>query len=305
MTTPDPIPIVDADAFREAMATTVDTLRVFSDAVRGVAPRHGHQPSATSRGMAEIAAEAHDYSKRSAWTTPITDTHTFGAMTLFAASDYVGTFAAAIDATPTPVYGHLAVARAALEACVVAAWLNDPDLGVPQRVKRGLCEQLYNADELVRLKFEADPKVRLDHWKGVATQFGWPVTWDRGKPVVDEERRPSIPAGIARLLGDDAEAQIGRVQWSYLSAVSHVTWYGLRQALSDPPTEQAVAAPSLVAVGTASSSVRAQAACILVGLRKAATSTFTLMGWADAEWEAARRRAEAHERALIAPAAGQ
>ena len=188
---------------------------------------------------------------------------------------------------------------------MVAAWLNDPDLGVPQRIKRGLCEQLYSATELVRLKFEADPKVRLDHWKAVAAQLGWSATQDQGKPVVDGERRPSIQSGIARLLGDDAEAQIGRVRWSYLSAVSHVTWYGLRQALSDPPTEQAVAAPSLVAVGTTSSSVRAQAACILVALRKAATSTFTLMGWADAEWEAACRRAAAHERALIAPAAGQ
>ena len=107
MTTPHPIPIVHAEAFREAMAATVDTLRVFSDAVRRVAPRHRHLPSATSRAMVEIAAEADDYSKRSVWSTPITDTHTFGAMTLLAASDYVGTFAAAIDATPTPVYGHL------------------------------------------------------------------------------------------------------------------------------------------------------------------------------------------------------
>ena len=45
-------------------------------------------------------------------------------------------------------------------------------------------------------------------------------------------RSLSVPSGIAELLAGDDEARIGQTQWSYLSSFSHVTWYGLRQAIT-------------------------------------------------------------------------
>ena len=42
-----------------------------------------------------------------------------------------------------------------------------------------------------------------------------------------------------------------------------------------------------------------QAACILRAFRVVATGRFALMGWADAEWDAARQAAEQHELALL------
>lgn len=299
MSTSDAPRVVDYAAFRECMAPTVETLRLFTQEVEDVPLRFGRLPSASSQAMAEIATEAKDFAKRTSWTTPITDTHSFGAMTLLAASDYVRTYADAIDADRTPVYGHLVVARSALEACVISAWLNEPAIQPAERVKRGLCEQLYNGMELVRLNIEDDARERVDTWKAVAAGFDWSVEKDRDKPVVDGVKRPSIPAGIAALLVNEPESRIGRVQWSYLSAVSHVTWYGLRQALPDQLEEQHLAGPPLAPVGTTSSSVTMQAVCVLIALRKTATSRFALMGWDDPKWRAACDRAKAHESALL------
>jgi hypothetical protein len=43
------------------------------------------------------------------------------------------------------MYGHLVLARSALEVSVVSKWLNDPDVAFDVRVKRGMAEQVYNA----------------------------------------------------------------------------------------------------------------------------------------------------------------
>src|ERR1700722_13437021 len=51
-----------------------------------------------------------------------------------------------------PQARQLVVARSVFDASVVAAWLNDPKADATDRVKRGLCEQLYSAMELVRLR---------------------------------------------------------------------------------------------------------------------------------------------------------
>jgi hypothetical protein len=174
-------------------------------------------------------------------------------MTLVAAADFARSFAVLLDADSTPVYGHMVVARSVLDTCVVAAWLNDPKVDATERVKRGLCEQLYSAMELVRVGLEDDAAERRDYWKARAAALGWTVK-PNTKPVIDGTSRPSVPSGIAELLVGDGEARIGKAQWSYLSAVSHGTWYGLRQAItSDAPTPGLDG--GLVAYGTTSSSV--------------------------------------------------
>lgn len=295
-----------SEAFRQALAPTIGAVRGLADAVSERAGQCGHHPSASSRAMEEIAAEATFAARSGGWNEPIRDTHTFGGMTLTAAADFARSFAVLIDADSTPVYGHLVVARSVLDACVVAAWLNDPKADVTERVKRGLCEQLYSAMELVRLRLEENgpqaPKrnaaERRDYWKARAAALGWTVKASSNKPVIDGTSRPSVPSGIAELLVGDGEARIGRTQWSYLSSVSHVTWYGLMQAITSPAPTPGLG-PGLVTYGTTSSSVRAQALCVLIALRKAADARFVLMGWADDDWRAACERAQAHELALM------
>jgi hypothetical protein len=289
------------DEFQATMAPTVAVLRGLCEAINTVAPRHGRLPSHDSKAMTELAAEAKDYST-GWWQRPVADTHSQGGMALFAATDFAMTFASCMSANPVPVYGHLVVARSCLEASVVAQWLNEPAIAPDERVRRGLCEQIYSALELKRLNSE-DAQVmsdRVDSWENEASHWGWAVSHARGKPAVDSTRRPSVPSAIDLLLmGQQREnPRLGQAQWSLLSAVSHVTWYGLAQSLAVASTETSFG-PPLVDIGTSSSSVRAQAVCVLKSVRAAASSRFELMGWADAEWCDAANRSEAHEVQLV------
>jgi hypothetical protein len=130
---------VGTQEFHRALTPMVDALTTLANAVDAVEPRHAHLPSEGSQAMRERAAEA-SYRERSSWQNPITDTHLFGGFTLRAAADYVRTFALAFTTATTPVYGHLVVARAALESSVVSEWLNEPDIAELERIRRGLCE---------------------------------------------------------------------------------------------------------------------------------------------------------------------
>jgi hypothetical protein len=76
-----------SDAFRHALAPTIGTVRDLADAVSERAGQCGHHPSASSRAMEEIAAEATFAARSGGWKEPIGDTHTFGGMTLTAAAD--------------------------------------------------------------------------------------------------------------------------------------------------------------------------------------------------------------------------
>jgi hypothetical protein len=73
------------------------------------------EPAAESVAMGEIAAEQ-NYRSRSAWEAPVADTHSFAVATLRASSDYVRGFAELFNADHLPLYAHLPLARAALEA---------------------------------------------------------------------------------------------------------------------------------------------------------------------------------------------
>jgi hypothetical protein len=287
------------DAFWEWMRPTVEALRAFTTAVDEVALRHASIPASDSQAMRELAAE-NDYRSQSSWQNPITDTHTFGAMTLRAVADNVSTFATAFSGEHPPLYGHLVVARSALEASVVSAWLNEPGIAYLDRIKRGMCERLYSANEVKKLWLTPDAAEKLAEIKANAANFGWDTRFGPGgKPVVDETKRPSVGDGITRLLVDDSQAQIGKLLWNRLSAVTHVTWWGLEWAIHLPEGELGNSGFTTVSVGADSTKVAIQALCILRALRLAASHRVTLMGWNDETWQADCRHAEEHERTLF------
>jgi len=287
--------------FREAMAPTVSVLTDLSTTAIEASARHGNLPSADSMAMRDLEVDEKTYGGRSSWDRPLADTQSLGAMTLVAAADYGHSYAELFSGSRTPVYGHLVVARAALEACVISAWLSDCEIDPTERVRRGLSELIYSAWEVHRLKVPefGDTEVSVRRWEEVARLFNWEVKPDRRAPVVDGTKRPLIPNGISRLLLDDREARLGRVQWSYLSAVVHVTWYGLSPGIIDPPQESAALGPSLAGVGTESRSVDAQSLCLIRALRRAGTIRMIYMGWIDEEWRRACELAERHERELL------
>jgi hypothetical protein len=288
---------VSGDAFRTALAPTRQALRDLCAAVTNVVTSRT-LPAADSRAMAELSAEPM-WAARSDWEHPISDTHTLGAMTLLACTDCARGFAQTIDADEASMYGHLVLARSALETAVICGWLNDPRIDTAERVRRGLCEQLYSAMEVQRLKIKDDAKVRVAEWKTIADSLDLTVDTRPGKPVISERTaRPSIPKGIDELVLGDGDWSLGRIQWSFLSAVSHGTWYGLMHAF------QTVADTSpdgiaTVAYGASSDSINTHAACVLGALSNTAHRRFTLMGWTNPEWSTARKDAQRAQAGLL------
>jgi len=97
--------VVGSDVFREALAPTIGALRDLAGAVGERAGRHGHQPSASSRAMEEIAVEAQFAARSEGWQEPIRDTHTFGGTTLTARCGHLRSQGQAPQAKPAPGAG--------------------------------------------------------------------------------------------------------------------------------------------------------------------------------------------------------
>jgi hypothetical protein len=289
---------VDGEEFQGWMAPMVAALNEFVRAVEDVGPRHGNLPTDGSQAMRELASED-ELRERSGWENPITDTHTFGGMTLWAAADYTRSFAATFGGQRPPLYGHLALARDVLESSVVSFWLSENAIAYDERVKRGLCELIYSANEVKRLGLTSEAEQTLTEVTEWAASFDWTLRNDRGKPEVDGTKRRSVPEGIRQLLVDHEDAQLGRLLWNRLSAVTHVTWWGLMWALDLPASPSGSTGFTTVSVGTDSKKVSLQALCVLRALRVAATERITLMGWIDGEWQDACNDAEERESALL------
>jgi hypothetical protein len=146
--------VVDPSQFRDWMTAYVEGMRALTSAVDERCNSQ-REPGPGSAAMGEIAAEQ-NYRSRSDWDQSITDTHGFGAATLRASSDYVRGFAELFDTDYPPLYAHLPLARAALEAAGTSAWLCELGIPVLERMKRGLCELLYSATEIERLELETE-----------------------------------------------------------------------------------------------------------------------------------------------------
>jgi hypothetical protein len=282
-------------------------IRDFTSSVRTVG--EGRKlPSAGSPTMREISSES-DWAKRSGWDAPFADTHSLAELTLRAATDYAHTFADTFNTERAPIYGHLVLARSALESSGICWWLSEPGIARDERIKRGLSEYIYSAVEEQSLDLVPDAAQHVAAFIDHATQLGWQVEdhnqkrWSsksRGKPRVDGVGRPAGAAGIASLLTDDQTSKIGDVQWSRLSAVSHVTFWGLRSAFDDGgAVSDPISGRAEVPIGTDARSVSLQAVCMLKALRRAADATFELMGWRDDEWSAAAMACENLERQLL------
>lgn len=283
-------------AFATAMAPTVAVIRTVTDAIAGASERHANLPGVDSVAMKDIdAQESGCIVKPKDWDVPIGDAQTLGSVDLLAATDAARCYGELFAGTRAPLYGHLTLARACLEACVVSEWLSDPKITATERQRRTLVELIYSAKEVKRLGVEesdiADERIAL--WLGVADELGWDVSKDT-KPQVRGSGRPAMADGIDHLLMDKGPARLGRVQWSYLSGVNHTVWFALRQAFIGGVTAE-VMGPSTAPLGTESKAVYSQTLCLLRALRVAATTRMIYMGWVDDVWEYAANVALTHE----------
>ncbi|MGO9902979.1 MAG: hypothetical protein ACLP0J_25575 [Solirubrobacteraceae bacterium] len=88
------------------------------------------------------------------------------------AGAYVRAIAELFASDHPPLYAHLTLARAALESAVVSAWLSKPGIATLERIKRGLCELLYSANQVNELRLDAKGPERVEFWKDVGASFG-------------------------------------------------------------------------------------------------------------------------------------
>jgi hypothetical protein len=298
---------VGDDEFRKALRPMVEATRNLTDAMTTMRSERT-QPDTESLAMREIQDDA-SYGARSGLDDPFTVIHSLGGLALLAATDHVRAYGDAFgensNGAKISTYAHLVVARAALEASVVSAWLNEPGVARDERMKRGLSEFIYSAVEQQRVRYQPGGWARAREWIEHATNLGWAVTdwggdtWgrdSRGDPQVDGVMRPGIPVGVRDLLVGDEASKIGKLEWSRLSAVSHATWFGLTWAMGfDEAVRNPLSGLATVPVGTTTSGVMLQAVCILKALRRAAETRFELMGWRSDAWTEAVRGSVAHE----------
>jgi hypothetical protein len=288
---------VAPEVFREWIAPHVASLRDLTIAIDATSGRHGGLPAAESRAMSD-RREEQNYRRCSDWEQPITDTHAFGALTLQAATDNVRGIAELFDSSRPPLYAYLTLARAALESTVVSAWLSEPGIACLERIKRGLCEMLYSANEINELGLDPGGLERVEFWKGVGAGFGWTIDNSRTKPIVDSTRRPRVSDGIVQLTGVNSD--VANSLYSRLSAVDHVTWSGLISAmdLSGAQRDDRTGTAT-VPISVDGGKVAAYTRYVVKALHAAARTRFTFMGWLDDSWLATAANAEALEERLL------
>ena len=213
---------VGDDEFRKALRPMVEATRSLTDAITTMRSERT-QPDAGSLAMREIQDDA-SYGARSGLDHPFTVIHSLGGLTLLAATDHVRAYGDAFgenaNGAKISTHAHLVVARAALEASVVSAWLNEPGVARDERMKRGLSEFIYSAVEQQRVRYQPGGWAQAREWIEHATNLDWSVTdwadntWgrdSRGDPQVDGVMRPGMPVGVRDLLVGDEASKIGKL----------------------------------------------------------------------------------------------
>ena len=267
------------------MAAVRDIANVgYQSTYGGDSPRR--QPHVGSAAMREIDAQS---AYAGTWDShPVDTAYTHIGLLLTAGEDAMLSFADLVSADRTPTYAHLPVARSGIEWLALAHWLSDPDVGVGERVRRSLNERIASAYEQARLPSDANPEPQRHARLLEATCLGYtPTLSKKGRLRVLAPERPSITGHIQRLLGGD---DLGKLLYSYLSAISHGTIWGLVQ--SAEPLDPTASGPVVTAGLVVSEKDIAMLAVAMITAHITAFGGYAkLVGWEVPDWQAAVARA--------------
>lgn len=292
---------VDDDDFIAAVADTSDVLAGLARAYLEASQRVGHAAAADSPAMAELAAELRYVNDR--WRDPIREAHAVGGMLTLAGCDHLRSYAHLFSSPPTPVYTHLVVARAALEAFGWARWLSDRQINVETRVKRGRIIQL--ADALQRKRYQHEPI--KDEGRAIIRRVreGAPDEW---LPIICNDRNieiggetaPTARDVIGAVLGAKPTAadELSASLWTMLSGVAHASRGALLMSMEIAPPSSSLAPPVAATITTASTVHLIGVVIARAGIN-ACDERLTLMGWVDDSWRSAVNRADSHIHAVM------
>jgi len=285
------------ERYLAAMKPSVRILTELADAIRQLSSA---MPNVETQGFAEILSDDGLAAGQKGHTSATT--HSLSGLALMAASDHVRAFARLHSAAPAPVFAHVTLTRAALEALVWARWLGEPGPTVdpPERRRRGLAARLYSAFEESRVLEARDhASTEAARLEEVASANGWALVGrHRGNLTVGGLALPSIPDAFSSLLVVPVE-RFGVTLWSHLCGVSHGTLYGLLSGVVEADAHPLDPNVWTATIGGDSHSVNTLVLLLLRGIRMTTRERLILMGWQSPEWDLADRNAGDLERVLV------
>jgi hypothetical protein len=294
---------VPGDGFVDAVAPTVSALLDLAAAYHQMQARHGLVPAAESPAMADLAAE--ERFCRNGWREPVETAHSLSGLLCFAGIDHATGYAKlfASLSPPVPVYSHLAVARAALEAFAWGRWLADTTVDVDGRVKRGVVYRLDGNRSRRRIpELRTQAAEILQRYKD-GLPSGWDIFCNSKQVRCGGVELPFPKAVIAQVLqtgrGPTPE-DLGGLLWGYLSGISHSADYALMLSaeLVEEPSD--LAAAPVANLVTSARTVHLVGVTLLRAAIEGCTMRFRLYGWSsDEAWEAAVEKAEHHIQVVL------
>jgi hypothetical protein len=250
---------------------------------------------ADSPAMAEMSKEASiagdDFEE------PVHAAHTNASILRFAATDYVRQFAAMFRGQPVPVYAHLPVARASLEAAALSYWAGARGIGPTMRVQRYQAIRLRNSRELKRSpipEFKPQGAANMAQIRQQSANRGWAVIANEKRIVVGEQELPGSGALIKALLSNGTDAQglqhLGATAWWLWSGVSHAANYALLESVDATNAPASPLGPNTVPIFTSSRTVGFQALIVGHGFRTLVEEHRFVFGWSSDAWTHAAQR---------------
>lgn len=255
---------------------------------QAVVMREDHEflPNVESDAMTELSAEP---TFAGAWgNQPVRQAHNCGAMLILAAEDFIEAACRLLASEPVPVFGHIVLARSALEACGRGQWLYQPQIGVRSRIARGMTERLYSLAEQQRLPGDVVDRACIAERRRPileeATKQSFVTVTKRRTPTALGEPRPSATETVKHALGDSADPDLGRVLFGYFSAVSHGTVYGLLQGITIVQGDERLWPDSIGQLKTDSVGVNSVFAAMILAYAEAVERKRRHFGWESEYW---------------------
>lgn len=283
----------DAAEYRRQIATGLSHLRSVASCHFETAQSSEWLPSTESPGMRDLA-RSREIGEHPGWSDPLTDVASMVGLLLLAGTEVSISYADRLVAERTSAFTHLVLSRTCIEASANAHWLSEPHLDVRDRIKRGLWYRAHSLREEPRA-IASREKVVAEHFARLqecASHYGWTLNSRNNDRVFgDGFRRPNMRDMISQMLVGEDSRDVGRALWGYLSAVTHLTWYGIRETLIPPfPSGEDPLRPTLVGVGSSSDFVNTLTVCLTLMFAKAATAHLEYMGWENRNpsWTAIR-----------------
>jgi hypothetical protein len=270
--------------FLDATMPRLEALANLVKEARAAREHYGWLPDANSEAMRELAEESKFVGS---WgTEPIRSCYSAAGVLLAAAEDHARSITELLFLDRAPLFGHVVLARSALESASRVLWLSQLGIGARTRVARSYTDALDNLYQLSRLPGDPVPwaTVRRNNILEEARRQNFRVITKKGKVPAIQEERPSQTKLLRSLLAGGGDEELGALIYNYYSAVAHGSMYGLLQRFERTDQRNAISPLVTAALVVSSNDVNSVLSAFILGYARAVKEHFTLMGWDRDSW---------------------